>query len=340
VDRSERDIRLADVTLRELGRQTGGLPEIASGDAVPDLEGRFADHLDLPKAYRQNTAVPRLQRRNFDKPDVVRELGAGRFTVINLDETAIGRMYIEPGWRWSRDMASKVNTATCQIHHLGTALSGHLHVLQEDGVEMDIRGGDAYEIPPGHDAWVVGDVPYEAVEFASARTFGAQDEETGEHAVGTILMTDIVGSTAMLERVGDAKWHSLLLAHNERLRAQIDRHSGREIRSTGDGFQALFASAARGVRCASAMVDAVADLGIQIRAGLHTGEVELAAGNLHGIAVHAAARVSALAGPGEVLVSGVTRDLLDGSGLVFEERGTYELKGLTGARPVFALVRR
>jgi class 3 adenylate cyclase len=102
----------------------------------------------------------------------------------------------------------------------------------------------------------------------------------------------------------------------------------------------LFNGAARGVRCAAAMVDAVTDLRIEIRAGLHTGEVELAAGNLHGLAVHAAARVSALAGPNEVLVSAVTRDLLEGSGLMFEERGLHELKGLTGARPVFALLRQ
>ncbi|TME71131.1 MAG: adenylate/guanylate cyclase domain-containing protein [Chloroflexi bacterium] len=205
--------------------------------------------------------------------------------------------------------------------------------------EMDIQAGDVYEIPPGHDGWVVGDVPWEAVEFASARVFGATEDETGVRSLGTILMTDIVGSTATLERVGDARWHSLLLAHNERLRAQIERFGGREIRTTGDGFQVLFTGAARGVRCAAAMIDSLSDVEIQIRAGLHTGEVELAAGNLHGIAVHAAARVSALAGPSEVLVSAVTRDLLDGSGLMFEERGVHELKGLSGARPVFALVR-
>jgi class 3 adenylate cyclase len=283
--------------------------------------------------------MSRLQRRSFDRPDVVRDLGAGTMTVINLDETAIGRMKLEPGWRWSKDVGPKMQTATCQVRHLGYTISGHLHVTLEDGAEMDIRQGDAYEIPPGHDGWVVGDVPWETVEFASARVFGARDEETGQHALGTILMTDIVGSTAMLERIGDTKWHALLLTHNERLRAQIDRHGGREIRTTGDGFQALFGSAGRGVRCAAAMVDEVADLGIQVRVGMHTGEVELAAGNLHGIAVHAAARVMALAGAGEVLVSSVTRDLLDGSGFVFEERGSHELKGLTGARPVFALVR-
>ncbi|HAF11520.1 MAG TPA: hypothetical protein DCK98_15760 [Chloroflexi bacterium] len=158
-------------------------------------------------------------------------------------------------------------------------------------------------------------------------------------ALGTILMTDIVDSTATLERLGDAKWHAALLEHNERLRAQIDRFGGREVRTTGDGFQVLFTGAARGVRCAAAMIDALADLEIRIRTGLHTGEVELTAGNLYGIAVHAAARVSALAGLSEVLVSAVTRDLLDGSGLAFEERGVYELKGLSGPRSVFALIR-
>jgi len=259
--------------------------------------------------------------------------------VVDLDETAVGQMTLQPGWRWSTDVAPKVGTATCQVRHLGSVLSGHLRVLMEDGSEMDIQGGDVYEIPPGHDGWVIGDTPWVAVEYASARVFGATDDEMGVRSLGTILMTDIVGSTATLERIGDAKWHSLLLTHNERLRAQIDRFGGREMRTTGDGFQVLFTGAARGVRCAAAMIDALSDLDIRIRAGLHTGDVELAAGSLHGIAVHAAARVSALAGPSEVLVSAVTRDLLEGSGLTFEERGVHELKGLTGARPVFALVR-
>jgi class 3 adenylate cyclase len=152
-------------------------------------------------------------------------------------------------------------------------------------------------------------------------------------------MTDIVDSTATLTRVGDATWHLTLLEHNDRMRAEIDRFGGREVRTTGDGFQVLFTGAARAVSCAAAMIDSLADLDLRIRAGLHTGDVEYTAGNLHGIAVHTAARVSALAGPGEVLVSSVTHDLLDGSGLVFEQRGMHELKGLAGPRPVFALVR-
>ncbi len=282
--------------------------------------------------------MPRLQKKSFTNTADVRVVGRGHFNVVNLDETAIGRIEFKPGWRWSVDARPKVGGSSCQVRHLGAAVSGTQHILADDGTEMEIHGGEAYEIPPGHDGWVVGDEPFVAIEFASARVFVAAGEGADVRALGTILMTDIVNSTAMLERAGDSRWHTMLLEHNDRLRAQIDRFGGREIRTTGDGFQVLFTGAARGVRCAAAMIDALRDIDIRIRAGLHTGEIELTAGNLHGIAVHAAARVSALAGPSEVLVSSVTRDLLDGSGLRFEERGTFELKGLSGPRPVFALV--
>ena len=282
--------------------------------------------------------MARLQKKSFANAEDVRAFGRGRFDVVTLDETSVGRIRMEPGWRWSTDAKPKVGTTSCQVRHLGAALSGVLHIVADDGLEMELRGGDAYEIPPGHDAWVVGDVAYEAIEFASARTFLAPTA-TAVRTLGTILMTDIVNSTATLARVGDAKWHAMLLEHNDRLRTQIDRFGGREVRTTGDGFQVLFTGAERGVQCAAAMIDSLADIEIRIRAGLHTGDVEFAAGNLHGIAVHTAARVSALAGPSEVLVSSVTRDLLEGSGLTFEERGLHELKGLSGARPVFALVR-
>jgi quercetin dioxygenase-like cupin family protein len=96
--------------------------------------------------------------------------------VVDLDETAVGQMTLQPGWRWSTDVAPKVGTATCQVRHLGSVLSGHLRVLMEDGSEMDIQGGDVYEIPPGHDCWVIGDTPWVAVEYASARVFGSTDD--------------------------------------------------------------------------------------------------------------------------------------------------------------------
>jgi class 3 adenylate cyclase len=281
--------------------------------------------------------MPRLQRKAFATPDQVRTFERGRVDVVNLDETSIGRFMWEPGWRWSKDLAPIVQTPSCQNRHVGYVISGHLHVVMDDGIELDIVGGDAYEIPPGHDAWVVGEASWETVEFTSARTFGVSPDVDEERTLATILFTDIVDSTATLGRLGDAMWQRLLLEHNDRVRAELDRFRGREVVTTGDGFLALFDGAARAVRCADAMTRSVQSLGIEIRAGIHTGEITIAAGNAHGVAVHAAARIAALAGPGEVLVSGTTRDLLDGSGLRFADRGVHELKGLEGKRQVYAL---
>jgi class 3 adenylate cyclase len=282
--------------------------------------------------------MPRLQRKSFSNPDQVRLFAHGRVEVVQLDETSMGRFIHEPGWRWSVDVRPIVGTTWCEHRHLGYAMHGALRAVMEDGTSLDIHTGDAYEIPPGHDAWVIGDEDWETVEYTSARTFAAPPEDTGERILATILFTDIVGSTAMLEQLGDAAWRRLVLEHNDRIRVEIDNHRGRELATTGDGFLASFDGAARAVRAAAAMTVAVRGLGLEIRAGLHTGEVELVGGQARGVAVHAAARVSALAGAGEVLVSGTTHDLLDGSGLTFEDRGTVELKGLTGRRPIFALV--
>jgi class 3 adenylate cyclase len=202
-----------------------------------------------------------------------------------------------------------------------------------------IGAGDGYEIPPGHDVLVIGDESFEAIEFTSAHTFGLAPEELGERFLATVLFSDIVGSTAMAERLGDHAWASVLQEHNVRIRAAIDRFRGRESATTGDGFLALFDGAAKALRAGALMDPAVADLGIRVRVGLHTSEIEIVGGQARGVGVHAAARVAALAGPGEVLVSGTTRDLLDGSGFDLEPRGEHELKGLSGTRPIFVLRR-
>ena len=209
----------------------------------------------------------------------------------------------------------------------------------DDGTSLAIGPDDAYEIPPGHDAWVVGDVPWDSVEFTSAHAFGLSPEELGERVLATILFSDIVTSTETLERIGDRAWARLLSEHNMRIRAAIDRFRGLELDTAGDGFVALFDGAAKAVRAALLMDPSVADLGIRLRAGIHTGEVEVVGGRARGVAVHTAARVASLAASGEVFVSGTTRDLLDGSGLSLESRGEHELKGLSGARPIFAVQR-
>jgi class 3 adenylate cyclase len=283
--------------------------------------------------------MPRLQRKSFDTPDQVRKFPTGRCDIVTLDEMSIGRFEFQPGWRWSKDVAPIAGTRSCQFRHLGYTISGSLEVHMDDGTLLTIGPGEAYEIPPGHDAWVVGDEAWYSVEFASAHHYGVPPEDIGERILATILFTDIVASTAVLERIGDHAWAALLREHNVKIRAAIDRHQGREIDSAGDGFLALFNGAAKAVHAAMLMDPAVAELGVRLRVGIHTGEVEISGGKARGLAVHAAARIAALAGPGEVLVSGTTHDMLDGSALKFESRGNHELKGLSGARPIFALKR-
>jgi class 3 adenylate cyclase len=284
--------------------------------------------------------MPRLQRKSFARPDRVRALGRGQIETVDLDEAVVGRVSLPPGWRWASDVQPVVGTASCEVRHVSFAISGRLHVVMDDGTEMDIDAGDVHEIPPGHDAWVDGDVPYVAIEWANSGRYGEAPDASGDRVLATILFTDIVDSTAVLGRVGDAAWRTLIVEHNERLRRQLDVHRGREVTTTGDGFLAIFDSPARAVRCAAAMDPAVEDLGLRVRAGAHTGEVGIVAGSPRGMAVHAAARIAALAGAGEVLVSATTRDLLEGSDLTFEDRGDHELKGIPGPRRLFALVRQ
>ena len=146
--------------------------------------------------------------------------------------------------------------------------------------------------------------------------------------LATVLFTDIVGSTERAAKIGDSAWTSLLAAHHSRVREQLDLFRGREVDTAGDGFLATFDGPARAVRCAQAASLAVRELGIEIRAGAHTGEIELSGDDVGGIAVHIGARVAALAGPSEVLVSSTVKDLVAGSGLAFEDAGEHELKGV------------
>ena len=168
---------------------------------------------------------------------------------------------------------------------------------------------------------------------------GGWEEWEPDRMLATVLFTDIVDSTATAIELGDRRWRELLERHNALVRRELLRFRGREIDTTGDGFLATFDGPARAIRCACAIVDGVHDLGLSIRAGLHTGECELADGKLAGIAVHTGARVAAQAATDEVLVSSTVRDLVAGSGLEFEERGLYELKGIPGKWRLFAVER-
>jgi pimeloyl-ACP methyl ester carboxylesterase len=168
---------------------------------------------------------------------------------------------------------------------------------------------------------------------------GAREHARSDRALRTVLVTDLVGSTEKASGIGDTAWRSLIARHDELTREQLRRFEGREVKHTGDGFLATFDGPASAIRCARALVAAApTELGLELRAGIHTGEVEVAGDDLRGVAVHIAARVSALAGGGEVLVSGTVKELITGSGIRLEDRGTHELKGVPEEWRIFAVV--
>jgi class 3 adenylate cyclase len=166
---------------------------------------------------------------------------------------------------------------------------------------------------------------------------GHQLEVADDRVLATVLFTDIVDSTRRAAEMGDRDWRALLDAHDAVVRSQLARFRGREVNTSGDSFLAMFDGPQRAIRCAMAIRDAVHSLGIEVRAGLHTGECEVRGEDIGGIAVHIGARVSALAGPNDVLVSSTLRDLVIGSGLEFDDRGAHTLKGVPGEWHLFAV---
>jgi class 3 adenylate cyclase len=173
----------------------------------------------------------------------------------------------------------------------------------------------------------------EIQEFVTGERYGAQVERV----FAVCLFTDIVGSTELATSLGDQRWRALQQHYSEVVSRELNRFAGRLVKDTGDGSLATFGSPGAGVRCALAIRDAMPHLDLQLRAGLHAGEIELRGNDVAGINVHIAARVASLAGPGEVLVSSTVVDLVAGAAFVFEDRGVHELKGVTGQRQVWAV---
>jgi class 3 adenylate cyclase/pimeloyl-ACP methyl ester carboxylesterase len=201
-----------------------------------------------------------------------------------------------------------------------------------------ISGARLVELP-GADAWFFTEGAEEAVDAVAGFLTGAPPPVEVDRMLATVLFSDIVGSTERASALGDRAWGELLDAHNAAVRAELARFGGREVATAGDGFLATFPGPARAIRCAIAMRDAIRGLGMQIRVGVHTGEVEASEDTLTGIAVHIGARVAAAAQPDEVLVSRTVADLVTGSGIPFMDRGMHTLKGVPGAWQLFAVDR-
>jgi pimeloyl-ACP methyl ester carboxylesterase len=234
----------------------------------------------------------------------------------------------------TRHALSAIRVPTLIIHR-----SGDLSIPVEGSRYMAerIAGARLVELPgDDHLAWV-GDqeaIVGEIEEFLTGVRRGPEPDRV----LATILFTDIVGSTEMAASLGDRRWRDLLDAHHGVVRQELGRFGGNEVDTAGDGFLVTFDGPARAARCAIAIRDGVRGLGLEIRAGLHTGECELHDGTVAGLAVHTGARVAALAGAGEVLVSSTVKDLVAGSGIVFEDRGVHRMKGIPDEWRIFAVV--
>ncbi|MDT5100463.1 MAG: hypothetical protein QOC76_4200 [Mycobacterium sp.] len=235
-----------------------------------------------------------------------------------------------------RALLPAVRVPTLVLHHTDDPLfppKWGQHVADDiKGAKyVELRGRNVFHfVEPWRDSF------QEIAEFLT----GQQAEVADDRVLATVLFTDIVDSTRHAAEIGDRDWHSLLDAHDAVLRSQLARFRGREVNTSGDGFLAMFDGPQRAIRCATAIRDAVQVLGIEVRAGLHTGECEVRGDDIGGIAVHIGARVSALAGPNDVLVSSTLRDLVIGSGLEFEDRGGHELRGVPGEWHLFAVASR
>lgn len=279
--------------------------------------------------------VAEMQRKSLRQPDETETFPLGFSHEVHLGELTVARNVHEPGWHWAEHVRPIVGGASCRFHHTGVVIRGRARFRHQDGSEFELGPDDAFDIPPGHDAWVVGDEPYETIDWVGSHRWASPP--AGQRVLATILFTDIVDSTATAAAIGHDAWARVIERHLAVTRRVLDRYGGREIATTGDGVLAIFDGAERAVRGAASLGRAVRETGIEIRAGVHTGEIELVPGNVLGLPVHVAARIMALAGPGEVLVSGTTRGLIETDDLAFVDRGRHRLKGVAEPRSVFAL---
>lgn len=218
-----------------------------------------------------------------------------------------------------------------------------IHRTEDKAVDVEggrdmaahIPGARLVELPGSDRIFYVGESADKISEAIEEFLTGSRAPAPVDRVLATVLFTDIVGSTETAARLGDQRWRDLLEHHHAVIRRNLARFRGHEVKTTGDGFLATFDGPARGVRCAHAIAQEIKSLGIEVRAGLHTGECEIIGDDVGGIAVHIGARVASLANAGEVLVSGTVKDLVAGSGLRFDERGTYPLKGIPGEWRIF-----
>jgi class 3 adenylate cyclase len=279
--------------------------------------------------------MSRVEVRDLGEPEAVVNYPLGATYQVRLAQTVISRHVLQPGWSWKEHAQPSVGTSSCELYHRGVVLSGRMGIRTDEGEELIVGSDQVFDLPPGHVTWVEGD---ELLMVDWAGGAGFDTPPGGEaRAMATILFTDIVDSTALAREAGDASWKRTVAMHEDVVRSVIAGFAGREVETAGDSFLVVFDSAEGAIRCGLALVEALAAIQLPIRVGIHSGEVVRSGDHVRGLAVHAAARIVARAGAGEVLVSGITRDIAEGAtGLRFESRGRHRLKGMERQHELFA----
>jgi class 3 adenylate cyclase len=258
---------------------------------------------------------------------------AGRLERLAASPTTIRRIFKLIGEMDVRDVLPSIRVPTLVMHRSG---DGFIKVEHSRYIASKIPGARYVELEGDENMFSLGDwesLIGEVEEFLT----GTRHEREPDRMLATVLFTDICDSTSKAAEMGDRGWRFLLERHDALFRQALERHRGREVKRTGDGFLATFDGPARAIRCAASVAEAMGSLGLQVRAGLHTGELEVMDGDLGGLAVHIASRVMNAAGPNEVLVSGTVKDLVVGSGIEFQDRGQRELRGVPGEWRLFAV---
>jgi len=258
---------------------------------------------------------------------------AGRLERLAASPSVIRRIFKLIGEFDVRDVLPSIRVPTLVMHRTDDSF---IKVEHSRYIASKIPDARYVELEGEENMFSLGDVEAVMGEIEEFLT-GTRHEHEPDRMLATVLFTDICESTRRAAEMGDRGWRFLLERHDALFRQALDRHRGREVKRTGDGFLATFDGPARAIRCAASVAEAMGTLGLQIRAGLHTGELEVMDGDLGGLAVHIASRVMSHAGPNEVLVSGTVKDLVVGSGIEFEERGERELRGVPGEWRLYAV---
>lgn len=276
-----------------------------------------------------------IEVRDLGEPDAIVTYPLGTTSQVQLAGTVVSRHVLKPGWSWEEDAQALVGGTSCALYHRGVVLTGRMGVRTDAGDEVVIEPNQVFDLRPGHVTWVDGDDELVMVDWAGGAGLDARPGQPSR-VLATILFTDIVGSTELAERIGDAALKRTIGMHNDVVRTVVIQFGGREANTAGDSFLVVFDGAERAIRCGLALVDALAAIRVPIRVGVHSGEVEMDGDDVRGVAVHTAARVAGKAGAGDVVVSGTTRDLAHGAaGLAFESRGRHRLKGLRQSQQLF-----